>query len=126
MHRPIQGRIAGTVTDSAGGLVPGATIVAKNERTGEERTATTNEVGYSLFPHFVLRLYHSVTANAKDFQRRPQTSVVWVQEFTAERRCPTGRPSAATGNVATRWQAVLEPARGIGANVNQREAKVCR
>src|ERR1051325_5528240 len=41
-----QGRIAGTVTDSNGGLVPGASVVVKNERTNEERTATTNEVGY--------------------------------------------------------------------------------
>src|SRR6185503_5636292 len=41
-----QGRIVGTVTDSTGALVPGATVVAKNEKTSEERSATTNESGY--------------------------------------------------------------------------------
>src|SRR5258705_2569771 len=41
-----QGRIVGTVTDATGAIVPGATVVVKNERTGEERTATTNESGY--------------------------------------------------------------------------------
>jgi len=35
-----QGRIAGTVTDSNSAVVPGASIIVKNERTGEERTAT--------------------------------------------------------------------------------------
>ncbi len=29
-----QGRISGTVTDANGGLVPGATIIVKNDRTG--------------------------------------------------------------------------------------------
>jgi hypothetical protein len=38
-----QGRIVGTVVDANGGLVPGASVVVKNERTGEERTTTTNE-----------------------------------------------------------------------------------
>src|SRR4029079_6308348 len=40
-----QGRIVGTVTDSTGAIVPGATVAAKNERTGEERTTTTNDLG---------------------------------------------------------------------------------
>ena len=41
-----QGRIVGTVTDANGGVVPGAAVLVKNERTGDERTATTNEAGY--------------------------------------------------------------------------------
>jgi hypothetical protein len=40
-----QGRIAGLVTDTNGAVVQGASVVAKNERTGEERTATTDETG---------------------------------------------------------------------------------
>ena len=39
------GRFTGTVTDASGGLVPGATIKAKNEKTGVERTGTSNETG---------------------------------------------------------------------------------
>src|SRR5438045_8486280 len=41
-----QGRVVGTVSDANGGVVPGATVVIKNEKTGEERTVTTNESGY--------------------------------------------------------------------------------
>src|SRR6476660_9584683 len=64
-----QGRIVGTVTDSNGALVPGATIVVKNERTGEERTATTNEAGYFMVSALRPSSY-SVTAGAKDLSAK--------------------------------------------------------
>ena len=77
-----QGRIAGTVTDSNGALVPGATIVVKNERTGEERTTTTNEVGY-----FIVTALHpssySVTVSARDLSAKAANIQVLVgQEVT--------------------------------------------
>ncbi len=40
------GRIAGIVRDSSGALAVGASAKAKNERTGEERSAMTNDQGY--------------------------------------------------------------------------------
>src|SRR5215813_1770512 len=40
-----QGRIVGVVTDANGAIVPGVSVTAKNEKTGEERTATTNQDG---------------------------------------------------------------------------------
>jgi hypothetical protein len=42
------GRIAGIVRDSSGAYAPGVTAKVKNERTGEERSATSNEQGYFL------------------------------------------------------------------------------
>src|SRR5213078_2248719 len=42
------GRIAGNVRDSSGALASGANVKVKNERTGDERTAVTNERGYFL------------------------------------------------------------------------------
>lgn len=39
------GRFTGTVVDVSGGLIPGATVKVKNEKTGAERSATTNEKG---------------------------------------------------------------------------------
>src|SRR6185369_3596814 len=40
-----EGRFTGTVLDASGAAVPGAKVLVKNERTGEERTVTTNEQG---------------------------------------------------------------------------------
>jgi len=42
------GRIAGIVRDSSGALATGVTAKVKNERTGEERSAVTNDQGYFL------------------------------------------------------------------------------
>ncbi len=39
------GQIAGTVTDSTGAVIPGATVTAANESTGAEKTSTTDAVG---------------------------------------------------------------------------------
>ena len=41
-----QGRIVGTVTDAQGAAVPGATFLVTNEKTGDQRTATSNNQGH--------------------------------------------------------------------------------
>jgi len=64
-----QGRIAGTVTDANGGLVPGAAIVVKNERTGEERTATSNDSGTYIVSGLRPSLY-TITASAQNLTVR--------------------------------------------------------
>jgi len=43
-----QGRIAGTVRDQSNAFAAGVAVKLINERTGEERTATTNDKGYFL------------------------------------------------------------------------------
>src|SRR5689334_2624295 len=40
-----QGRIEGKIKDVSGGVVPGVTVKIKNDRTGEERSAVSNEEG---------------------------------------------------------------------------------
>ena len=40
-----QGRIAGTVTDAQGAVVPGASVTVTNELTGEARTVTAKDDG---------------------------------------------------------------------------------
>jgi hypothetical protein len=40
-----EGRFTGTVLDPSGAAVPGATVVVKNEKTGEEKTAVSNGQG---------------------------------------------------------------------------------
>src|SRR5262245_3862475 len=40
-----QGKIAGSVRDQSGAFVAGATVTVKNERTGEQRTVTSEASG---------------------------------------------------------------------------------
>src|SRR5258708_31144725 len=40
-----QAKIAGTARDQSSAFVPAAQVTVKNERTGDERTATTSEQG---------------------------------------------------------------------------------
>jgi hypothetical protein len=40
-----QGRIGGVVKDANGAIVPGGSVHVKNDRTGEERTATSTDSG---------------------------------------------------------------------------------
>src|SRR5215470_12502841 len=46
-----QGKFSGTVRDQTNAFVSGAKVTAKNERTGEERTALTNDQGYFLISY---------------------------------------------------------------------------
>src|SRR5260370_39966420 len=57
------GSIAGTVKDQNGAIVPGASVTAKNQRTGEERNATTNTDGVFSIPALRASAY-TVTATA--------------------------------------------------------------
>lgn len=68
------GRISGTVRDPAGAVVTGATVVVKNERTGEERTATTDAGGGYQVPALHASNY-SVTVTAKNFAANTITGV---------------------------------------------------
>jgi hypothetical protein len=118
-----QGRITGTVTDSNGGLVPGAAIVVTNNRTGEERTAITNEVGYFIVSALRPSTY-SVTANAKDLTAKTTNIELLVgQEFTLAMVVqPTG--VAATVDIRADGETALETgSAAMGANVNPREVE---
>ena len=116
-----QGRIAGTVTDSNGALVPGTAIVVKNERTGEERTAVTNEVGYFIVSALRPSIY-TVSANAKDLSAKTTNIQVLVgQEHAITLTVqPTG--VAATVDVTAGAETALDTSSAsMGANVNPRE-----
>jgi Tfp pilus assembly protein PilX len=74
-----QARIAGLVTDANGAIVPGASILVKNERTGEERTATASESGSYIVSALRPSLY-TVTASAQNLHAR----VAGVQLFVGQ------------------------------------------
>jgi hypothetical protein len=68
------GRIAGVVRDAAGAVVAGAAVTAKNERTDEERTTTTNAEGVYQIPALKASNY-TVTVAAPNFAANAITGV---------------------------------------------------
>ena len=64
-----QGRISGRVVDQNNAVIPGATVKVVNDRTGDERTATTDADGL----YFVSALKassYTITVNASGFSER--------------------------------------------------------
>lgn len=61
------GAIGGTITDSSGAVVPGASITVRNVETGVARTLTTNTSGYYRAPELGLGKYE-VSVQAGGFQ----------------------------------------------------------
>jgi len=116
------GSLSGIIKDPNGAIVPGATITVKNERTGEERTATANEEGHFSIPALKASSY-TVTAtttgqggHGQEYrsQRGRETSVtipLQLADLTA----------AAVNIVAGEEVISSTGSAGMGANVNPRE-----
>src|SRR3954447_5226149 len=64
----VTGTLLGNVTDSSGGAVPGATVVATETRTNISRTTVTNEAGYYIFPSLQNGTY-AVDAELQGFKK---------------------------------------------------------
>jgi len=118
------GRIAGTVRDANNAVVSNATVVVRNERTGEERTATTTNEGGFQVPALKASAY-TVAATAPNFATTTINAVqVNVgQEFTLDLALQT-TATATTINVTSSSESTLDTdSARIGASVNQREVK---
>ena len=66
--------LSGTVTDSAGALIPGVTITATNVATGVVSTAVSNETGTYNVPSLLPGAY-TVSAELGGFQTKTFTDV---------------------------------------------------
>lgn len=118
-----QGRIAGTVFDSQGAVVPSAQVVVKNLRTGSERKVVTNGQGQYIFTNLSPSEY-AVTASAPGLG---PTEVDNIRLTAAQERILdlTIRPSAIQQQitVAGGELVVIDTSSArVGANVNEREA----
>src|SRR6267142_1848113 len=117
-----QGRIVGTVTDANGAVVPGASILIKNERTGEERTATTNQEGnYSVSG--LRPSSYTVTATAQNLTVR-LTNV----QLLVGQELKLGLTLQATGveakvDITATADVVDTGSAAMGVNVNPREVE---
>jgi hypothetical protein len=118
------GRIVGTVMDISGGVVPNATVTVKNERTGQERTVTTNDRGNFLALQLLPASY-SVTATAPGFSptKQPDVTVPVGQERTVNLVL---QPSSVASEVTVSGGALVTTdysSARMGVNVSSREVE---
>jgi outer membrane receptor protein involved in Fe transport len=117
------GRFSGTVLDQSGAIVPGATVTVKNERTGEERTATSNADGRYTVTNLKPSVY---TLRAKFGQLAPLEytglELVAAQNFELDLQLQAGGVSETITVTAQTNVIDLSSARQ-GVNVNEAEVQ---
>ena len=119
------GRIAGVVRDPVGAMVAGATVVAKNARTGEERTATTDAEGLYQIPALRASNY-TVTVTAPNFAANTFTNVqINVgQEQKLDVSLVAGGVSEDVTVLSGATEAAIDTGSArMGATVNEREVE---
>ena len=118
-----QGRIGGVVTDSAGAIVPGASVVVKNEKTGEERTATSTDSGSYIISGLRPSLY-TVTATAQSLTvRATGVQVLAGQELKLNLTLQATGVEAKVDVVADTSTGIDTASAAMGVNVNPREVE---
>jgi hypothetical protein len=116
------GRIAGTVTDGTGAVIPGVKVTARNERTGLEQTVTTRENGQYVITQLLPATY-TVTMSSQGFTDSQFTGIALQvgQERTVNAVLqPAGVATQVTVSSGGLAQVDTSSAR-IGANVSERE-----
>jgi hypothetical protein len=70
----LTGQISGTVTDSGGGVLPGATVIIKNAGTNQTRESVTGADGAFLFPDLLAGKY-DITVTVNGFKTYEQKGI---------------------------------------------------
>lgn len=114
-------RFTGTVVDSTGGFVPGASVIVKNERTGEQRTASADAHGRYVVAGLKPSTY-TINVTFGEFAPLEYTGLTLVaaQEFALDLEL---RPAGLSETVTVEGHANvldLSSAR-IGVNVSERD-----
>jgi hypothetical protein len=116
------GRITGMVKDVNGGLVQGASVSVKNERTGEERVAVSTAEGTYIVSALKASTY-TVTVNGPSLSATVNNIQVAVgQELNLDLTLQaTGVAASVDVNDGASDASVDTSSARMGANVNQRE-----
>ena len=119
-----QGRIVGTITDSVGAVVPGATVVVRNEKTGEERTVKTSGDGTYIVAN-LKPSYYTVKISSNGFAVTEQTNVQLSvgQELNLSAELQPEGTTEVVNVVSVSEAAINTASASLGANVNEREVK---
>ena len=95
------GRVAGTVLDESGGVLPGATITLTSVGTGQVMTAVSGERGAFLFPQVPVGNYKvSVTLEGFKAAQFTDVGVAVGQEYSITVKLPIGAMSEVVSVVA--------------------------
>ena len=117
-----QSRISGTVVDANGGSIGGATVVVKNEKTGEERNVVADADGTFLVVALKPTTY-TVSAKATNFENASQKNIELLvgQEANVTLTLqPTG-VSAQVNIISGEESAINTSSASVGVNVTPRE-----
>lgn len=116
LAQTISGRIDGHVTDSSGGVLPGATVTVVNEGTGFTRTLVTDEAGLFTATNLPVGIY-SITAELQGFRRQQKTGI----SLTADGRI-TSDFALGVGELTES----VEVTASVGETVNRTSGEVAR
>ena len=116
------GRITGTVSDSSGAVVPGATITVTNEKTGQARKVAANEAGLYIANQLPPAIYSiSVSSAGMAPSEYKQISLQVGQERTVNVSLQPAAMSTEV-NVSGGELVVIDLSSArVGANVSSRE-----
>ena len=114
-------RFSGTVLDQTGAFVPGATVVVKNQKTGEVRTVTTGTDGRYVVANLKPSVY-TITVTVGNFAPLQYTDMTLAvgQEFPLDLELHAAGVTETVQVTAHATAIDLSSAR-IGANVSERE-----
>jgi carboxypeptidase family protein len=118
-----EGRFTGTVLDKSGASIPGAAVVVKNERTGEERSVVSNTQGRYVVTGLKPSVY-TIKATFSNFAPLELTGLqlLAAQEFALDLQL---NPAGLTESVTVQAEPPtldLSSAR-IGVNVGERDVQ---
>jgi hypothetical protein len=123
MAQSDSGSITGTVKDPNGAIVPGATVTATNDRTGEERTTTSGTDGTYTIPALKASTY-TVTATTNGLAAKVSGVMVNVgTTSTLNLPLSIGDLSAIVNVVSSEANIANTGSASIGVNVIPREMK---
>ncbi len=101
-----RGTILGTVADTSGAVIPGATVKVKNTATGLERTTQSSAEGNYVIPELPIGTY-SVTITQPGFQTAVTSNV--VVDVATERRIDVSlKPGQVADTVEVTGEAVAQ------------------
>jgi hypothetical protein len=104
------GAIAGTLTDTAGALIPGATVVITDTDTGATRTVTTNSAGSFTVP-FLQSGHYEVVLGGGAFEKLDRKNIIVTVGDTTSLDTVLKPASVSTEIIVTTDAPVLDTAK---------------